>query len=105
MQKIFLITLFLIGHTMYAQSHYTSANAHSHNDYEQPSPFRTAYNAGFGSIEADIFLQHDSLIVAHAINELSLHRTLDEYYLQPLVNCIKKSIECINMICVYIIHL
>jgi alkaline phosphatase len=36
--------------------HYTIANTHSHNDYEQPIPFWTAYNAQFGSIEADIFL-------------------------------------------------
>src|SRR3954470_24333402 len=91
MQKIFLIALVLIGHMMYAQSHYTSANIHSHNDYEQPAPFWTAYNAKAGSIEADIFLQHDSLIVAHGANELSLHRTLEEYYLQPLANCISKN--------------
>jgi alkaline phosphatase len=33
----------------------TVSNAHSHNDYEQPIPFRMAYQAGFGSVEADIF--------------------------------------------------
>jgi hypothetical protein len=31
--------------------HYTLANTHSHSDYEQPIPFRTAYNAQFGSID------------------------------------------------------
>ena len=25
--------------------HYSTENAHSHNDYEQAHPFRTAYNA------------------------------------------------------------
>lgn len=33
---------------------YTVANAHAHNDYKHPMPFRTAYLAGFGSIEVDI---------------------------------------------------
>jgi len=91
MQKTFFVVLLLIGHTMYAQFRYTSANIHSHNDYEQPSPFWTAHNANAGSIEADIFFTHDSLLVAHSENELSLHRTLEEYYLLPLVNCIKKN--------------
>jgi hypothetical protein len=34
---------------------YSISNAHSHNDYEQRIPFRMAYQAGFGSVEADIF--------------------------------------------------
>lgn len=92
MQKLIFVAILLIGHTVYAQSYqYTSANIHSHNDYEQPSPFWTAYNAMVGSIEADIFLQHDSLIVAHNEKELSLHRTLEEYYLKPLAKCIEKN--------------
>ena len=33
MQKILFIVIMMIGHTVYAQSyHYTTANAHSHND-------------------------------------------------------------------------
>ncbi|MGC4036862.1 MAG: hypothetical protein QM764_12965 [Chitinophagaceae bacterium] len=91
MQKTFLITVLLIGHTLYAQFRYTSANAHSHNDYEQPAPFRTAYAEGFGSVEADIFLQNDSLLVAHEKNGLSLHRTLEKLYILPIEECIKKN--------------
>jgi alkaline phosphatase len=64
--------------------HYTIANTHSHNDYEQPVPFWTAYNAQFGSIEADIFLIDGRLFVAHDSNELALRRTLEEYYVKPL---------------------
>ncbi|MES1249631.1 MAG: alkaline phosphatase, partial [Chitinophaga rupis] len=51
---------------------YTVSNAHSHNDYEQKIPFWLAYNEGFGSIEADIFLRGDSLVVAHSTKELGL---------------------------------
>ncbi|HUB62778.1 MAG TPA: phosphatidylinositol-specific phospholipase C/glycerophosphodiester phosphodiesterase family protein [Puia sp.] len=64
--------------------HYTLANTHSHNDYEQPIPFRTAYNAQFGSIEADVFLVDGRLMVAHDRKELALDRTLEEYYVKPL---------------------
>jgi hypothetical protein len=48
---------------MTSDLHYTIANTHSHNDYEQRVPFWTAYNAQFGSIEADIFLVDGRLMV------------------------------------------
>jgi len=70
---------------------YSVANAHSHNDYENPVPFHTAYNAQFGSIEADIFLQNGELIVAHDTIELKKHRTLEEYYLKPLFFAVQKN--------------
>lgn len=44
---------FTVG-TFAQQRNYSVSNAHAHNDYEHPAPFYTAYNAGFGSIEADI---------------------------------------------------
>lgn len=73
---------------------YSTSNAHSHNDYEQKKPFWEAYNYGFGSIEADIFLLpgYDNLLVAHTLAELQISkRTLDSLYLIPLVNCIRKN--------------
>ncbi|TKK71015.1 alkaline phosphatase [Ilyomonas limi] len=70
---------------------YTVSNAHSHNDYEQKVPFWTAYNEGFGSIEADIFLDNDSLYIAHNTEELKVHRTLRQYYIEPLINVIKQN--------------
>src|ERR1700750_333937 len=48
---------------------YTVANTHSHNDYEQPTPFWMAYQEQFGSIEADIFWLNGQLIVAHNLRE------------------------------------
>jgi alkaline phosphatase len=70
---------------------YTTANAHSHNDYEQPVPLNTAYNEKFGSIEADIFWHNGVLLVAHTTSELALHRTLEDLYLKPLEAYIKKN--------------
>lgn len=70
---------------------YTVANLHSHNDYEKPYPFWEAYNQGFGSIEADVFLQGNNLVIAHDTIQLKLGRTLDSFYLQPLQQCIQKN--------------
>jgi alkaline phosphatase len=67
---------------------YTVGNLHSHNDYEKPFPFREAYNQGFGSIEADIFLRGQQIIVAHDTVQVKQGRTLDSLYLQPLQQCI-----------------
>ncbi len=55
MNKMLLFFLFFITTISFAQPPvYTTANLHSHNDYEKPFPFWEAYNQGFGSIEADI---------------------------------------------------
>ncbi|MBN8786405.1 MAG: phosphatidylinositol-specific phospholipase C/glycerophosphodiester phosphodiesterase family protein [Terrimonas sp.] len=70
---------------------YTTANAHSHNDYEKPQPFTAAYNQQFGSIEADIFLKDDELYVAHTDDQLAQKRTLEAFYLKPLAALIKKN--------------
>jgi len=70
---------------------YTVANAHSHNDYENPVPLRTAYDAGFGSIEADIFLYKNKLLVAHEEKELNNKRSLENLYLKPLQSYIEKQ--------------
>lgn len=72
-------------------THYGTANAHSHNDYEQTVPFYAAYNAGFGGIEADIFLIHGNLIVAHDMAEVQKNRSLEEYYLKPLQDFVEKN--------------
>jgi alkaline phosphatase len=83
-----LLSLFLAN----AQPiYYSTANAHSHNDYEQPFPFWTAYKATFGSIEADIFLVKGKLLVAHTSSELSLNRSLEDLYLKPLLSCLHKQ--------------
>ncbi len=69
----------------------TTANAHSHNDYEQANPFYDAWGNGFGSIEADIFLFDNKLLVAHTKKELNNNRTLQSLYLEPLKTVIEKN--------------
>jgi len=68
-----------------AQPHiYSASNAHSHNDYRQDRPFYHAFNEGFGSIEADIHLLNGMLLVGHDSTDLTIDRTLEKMYLQPL---------------------
>ena len=68
-KPITLLLAILIFNTAFSQN-YTPSNAHSHNDYENPIPFFTAYEQGFGSIEADIFYFNDSLFVGHTFGDI-----------------------------------
>ena len=70
---------------------YTVANAHAHNDYEHALPFYTAYNAGFGSIEADVFPVNGKLLVAHSKNGIETKNTLENLYLDPLLKELKDN--------------
>ena len=65
---------------------YSVQNAHSHNDYENEAPFFTAYNAGFGSIEADVFPVNGRLYVAHDKASITPERTLQSLYLDHLLS-------------------
>ncbi|WP_031485868.1 phosphatidylinositol-specific phospholipase C/glycerophosphodiester phosphodiesterase family protein [Streptomyces bicolor] len=58
--------------------------AHAHNDYEHPRPLLDALDHRFGSLEADIFLVGDQLLVAHDPEDLDPSRTLESLYLNPL---------------------
>ncbi|HZW70249.1 MAG TPA: phosphatidylinositol-specific phospholipase C/glycerophosphodiester phosphodiesterase family protein [Hanamia sp.] len=86
-KKIFLL-FFLVSASVsiFAQhKKYTVADAHAHNDYMHPVPFYTAWNAGFGSIEADVFPVNGVLLVSHNKEALDPKRTLDSLYLNPLL--------------------
>jgi alkaline phosphatase len=88
----FLFFLNLLCVNVSAQKkNYTVSNAHAHNDYEHPVPFYTAYNAGFGSIEADILLYENELYVAHNAAGIAPGKTLQSLYLNPLQEVIQKN--------------
>ncbi|MFG2125585.1 phosphatidylinositol-specific phospholipase C/glycerophosphodiester phosphodiesterase family protein [Streptomyces sp. NPDC048710] len=59
-------------------------HAHAHNDYEHPRPLFDALDHRFGSVEADIFLVGDQLLIGHDSSELDPTRTLESLYLDPL---------------------
>jgi hypothetical protein len=58
--------------------------AHAHNDYYHPRPLLDALAHGFASVEADIFLHGEQLLVGHSLDELDPERTLERLYLDPL---------------------
>ena len=57
---------------------------HSHNDYKQLVPFYQAYSQGAYSIEVDLFLYDDKLLVGHTLDELNPHNTFESMYIEPL---------------------
>lgn len=91
MRNKLLGTFLLLCSAFYAGAQYSSLNAHSHNDYEQKTPFFLAYNANFGSIEADIWAINGELFVAHNKEQVTESRTLDKLYLQPIVLLFKTN--------------
>jgi len=94
MVKKILLLFFLVSASVsiFAQhKKYTVADAHAHNDYMHPVPFYTAWNAGFGSIEADVYPVNGVLLVSHTKKALSSERTLDRLYLKPLLEQLQKD--------------
>lgn len=65
--------------------------AHAHNDYEHPRPLFDALDHRFGSVEADIYLVGDQLLVAHDPVDLDPSRTLESLYLDPLAARVKAN--------------
>lgn len=74
-----------------AQVPHVLTSAHSHNDYNQTDPFNLAYNRGFESIEADIFLSNNVLFVAHDKDKIAQSRTLSNLYLRPLEKVLSRD--------------
>ncbi|SMD04029.1 alkaline phosphatase [Pedobacter nyackensis] len=67
-----------------AQNTVAYNRGHSHNDYHQNIPLLSAYYAGMGSIEVDVFLRNGQLYAAHDTTEISADATLRKLYLEPL---------------------
>jgi alkaline phosphatase len=82
-QCIFFFLVFL-ALSARAQSH----KIHSHNDYAQPVAFWDAYANGMASIEVDVFLKNNTLYVTHDEADIKQERTLQNLYLDPLVQAL-----------------
>jgi hypothetical protein len=59
--------------------------AFAENDYVQPRPLLGGLELGFRHIEADVFLLDDRLMVGNSILDLQTQGSLEELYLQPLM--------------------
>ncbi len=78
------LLLFIFSAATGQPKQYTVANAHSHNDYLNKSPFYSAYKNGFASIEADVFPVNGKLCTAHSKREIKSENTLKTLYLDPI---------------------
>jgi hypothetical protein len=67
------------------------ALAHAHNDYEHGRPLLDALDHGFCSVEADIWLTPDGLLIGHDKKDLKPGRTLEALYLEPLRERVKAN--------------
>lgn len=76
----FLITIFSCNQL----SAQRSIRLHSHNDYEQAYPLETALINNCGSIEIDIILDNNRLVVSHDTVLLENKPSIEELYLIPL---------------------
>ncbi len=65
--------------------------AHAHNDYYHSRPLLDALDNGFCSVEADVFLVGDQLLVAHSKLEIRPEQTLESLYLDPLQKRVLKN--------------
>ena len=65
--------------------------AHAHNDYEHARPLLDALERGFCSVEADIWLTPEGLLVAHDRRDLKAGRTLQAMYFDPLRERVKAN--------------
>lgn len=87
---LFLITIFSLKLSA-QQKNCSVSNAHAHNDYMHPVPFHTAFDAGFGSIEADVYPVNGVLYVAHNKKDIQPGRTLKSLYIEPLLHELAKD--------------
>ena len=63
---------------------------HAHNDYQKPEPLTNALRHKVFSIEADIYLSDNRLLVAHDKKELSAAKRLDSLYLMPIIELFRR---------------
>lgn len=81
--QLFLLCLLFAVQSM-AQTRKVIPAIHSHNDYLHETPLFGALKAGARSIEIDVFLVDEFLIVAHTKKEIFTENTLESLYIQPL---------------------
>ncbi|KAF9697976.1 hypothetical protein EKO04_003966 [Ascochyta lentis] len=60
-------------------------SCHSHNDYWRKKPLYEALQCGCTSVEADVWLVNDDLLVGHSRSSLQKEKTLWSLYVDPLV--------------------
>ena len=82
-----LLLLLLTFQQFYCKAQSTPLfNAFAHNDYRHKHPLFDALDNGFTNIEADVFLEDTTLVVAHFCPVFRHGLNLEKLYLKPLYN-------------------
>lgn len=66
-------------------------HGHAHNDYVHKKPLYEALENGFTSIEIDVFLYKDKLVVSHTATALNRKKTIEDLYLNPIKKIISEN--------------
>lgn len=86
-RSCWLTCCFLVSGAVHAQP---LLNAHAHNDYRHPHPLMDALQYGFTSVEADVHLVRERILVSHG--RPGRHaKTLADHYLKPLDSILAKQ--------------
>jgi hypothetical protein len=89
--RLFFFILFAVtSFNCFAQST-PLVNGFAHNDYRHQHPLYDALDNGFTNIEADIFLEDTSLVVAHVFPFFRHGKTLEKLYFKPLYERVSQN--------------
>jgi alkaline phosphatase len=83
MRYLLLFILLLPVRSVFAQEN-LDFKLHSHNDYLRNVPFWEAYSVPCQSIEVDVILENNQLMVAHERQSIKPQNTLQSLYLDPI---------------------
>ena len=86
---LFFVIIFCCASSAFSQV-IPLPHAYAHNDYWHKRPLFDALDNGFTHIEADIYLRHSRLLVAHRPPLLRKRHTIEGLYLQPLLSRLEK---------------
>lgn len=90
MKRIFTLLLLLSAALCHAQVQ-PIQHGHSHNDYKQNRPLFEALDNGFTSIEIDVFLHNNQLIVSHDCTGLDKKPSIEGLYLDSILARIDRN--------------
>ena len=93
MNQTLTLTLILLALTgeLPAQGFALLPSGHSHNDYTRSRPLYEALEQGFLSLEIDVFLHKNRLVVSHVPLGLGFKKDLETLYLKPLQEIVAKN--------------
>jgi hypothetical protein len=85
-----LLILLFVPYLVYSQVDLPRQHTHAHNDYEHKRPLWDALANGFISVEADVHLVNNQLLVSHNTPNIK-SKTLETLYLKPLDSLLKNN--------------